>query len=556
MLLTLVAVTTGAVLLPTVLIQVTGTRSTVNRTHALHAAQTGIEVAVAAIRAAYAPDGSGDRTLLPCGPLGGTAAVEARATYRVELTYYDDDPAEPGAAPLTCAQARSPMSPMARFAVLTSTGQANGTTNVRTLRGSYPLRVGPPPAPSPTWGPEFDLDPQPRMILAWKPPGTSNAICFDAGSGRPAAGTNMVLRTCADFDGKPNDFQQNWYYRENLTIATVGSVLAKKPMCLDAGAAPAAGVVIKVENCVTPVPARQRWYYNNFHNFELASSTGPGPDDWALSGICLNVRSPDTPGSQLVLGSGANCRSPLNTKQSFGFFHRVGFGQAGLRTLDCTAAAGYPCVLTQLNNFGMPSRCLDKYSTWMATMECKQNPDLTQISWNQLWRLPTTPDGPTGTVGPIVTVNLSGATFCLAATSNGDKPVQVSCDPLNPTAAQQFTQFRDTGDKSTSYRIVDYRNRCLTHANQDTDRDYLDPHFQWLGQWKQYKAMLLPCEEFDELAGFNDTPTALRQKWNAPFRLPSGEEDAAPTPGTPAPALSPRPTPAVPVQDMQELPPG
>jgi hypothetical protein len=37
---------------------------------------------------------------------------------------------------------------------------------------------------------------------------------------------------------------------------------------------PAAGVPVTMQPCVTPVPPRQRWYYNAYGNYEVAKATG------------------------------------------------------------------------------------------------------------------------------------------------------------------------------------------------------------------------------------------------------------------------------------------
>jgi hypothetical protein len=143
LLLTMLVVSFGALVLPVTLDQVGGTRQTVTRGRALHAATTGLEVAVSAVRAAYRTGGGGDRTLLPCGPIEGTAGDGAGATYSVTLTYYDDDPAVAGAGTLICSQETGPVA--AKYVRLTATGTTTGgSPSVRRVRGDYPLRVAPP----------------------------------------------------------------------------------------------------------------------------------------------------------------------------------------------------------------------------------------------------------------------------------------------------------------------------------------------------------------------------------------------------------------------------
>jgi hypothetical protein len=555
MLLILVVASLSAATIPVVLVQSRETGATTGRSHAYHAAQTGLEVAVAQLRAAYAGSGVGDRRLLPCGPLDGSAGTDAAATYSVQIGYFDDDPSLPGAATMTCAQAQTGAA-APRFARLTATGTTDsGRSSRRALRGDYPLLVAAAPTPASTWGPEEDNRVQPRPILAYSPSVDNIHICLDAGSGQPAAGTPVRLQRCDADAHEDNGYKQNWYYRTDLSVATVGSILGDKPMCLDAGAAAVAGLKLVVQPCVSPVPVRQRWYYNAYRNFELAASTGPGQDDVALSGLCLNVATPETAGSDLVLGAAGNCRSStFSTRQTFSMYTKVGPGQAGSRSLDCAKKdVKGPCVLTQLRNQGMPSRCLDLYSTFIANIECVQDPDPAKIRWNQLWRMPKAADGPAGATGPIFTVDPSGATLCLTVSASM-LPTQQACTPKKPTSDQVFTVYRDTGNQFTMYRIVDSLNRCLTHANADTDGG--DYTFYWNYAAYHWKTVMDRCVNSDQdpyaTDQWNEASVLLRQKWNGPFQLPG---DPKPTPSTPAPSASPDPASAVPLRNLLEVPP-
>ena len=544
----------SAAMAPVALTQVTETRQTVTREHARHAAQSGLQVAVAAVNAAHgANPAQGDRTLLPCGPIEGTAGAEAVASYRVALTYYDDDPAVAGSAAMTCTQARTGAT-VPRYVQLTSTGTTSGgTPSRRRLRGNFPLRTATAPEVTETWGPQFDEAVHPRLIAAWSPTQSSTHLCLDPGIGRPPPGQVVRLQDCND-DIPDNGYKQFFYYRQDLTIATVASLLATQPLCLDAGATPAAGIQITMQPCVVPVPPRQRWYYTTYRNYELARSTGPGQDDVALSGMCLNVATPGLRGGPLVLGSGANCRSTsFNTRQTFSSYTKVGPGQAGSRPLDCTEAAGYPCTLTQLVNHGMPSRCLEKYTTFMANIECVQHPDPTQLRWSQLWRLPAAADGPTGAVGPIVTVDPDGRTYCLT-TSTSSYPTQDLCDPQDPGPGQTFTVYRNTGNEFTMYRIVDSQNRCLTHPNANDDNYSEDWKFYWNHAYYQWKSRVSRCIDSATdpaaKAEFHKQTVLKRQKWNAPFQLPAEAPGTGPTPA-PEPAATSVPR----IRNLVELAP-
>jgi hypothetical protein len=396
---------------------------------------------------------------------------------------------------------------------------------------------------------------QPRPILVYSPSSDPTEYCLDPGSGRPAAGAQVKLQRCDADDHQDNGYKQNWYYRENLTLSPVASLLVNKAnaaMCLDAGASPGIGVFPTMQVCVEPAPARQRWYHNSAMNFELAA--GSAADGWSLSGLCLNAAKPDTAGADVVLGGASNCHGAYDTRQTFGLFTKVGPGEAGRRATDCTAAAGYPCAATQLLTHAMPARCADRYGGQMVMFDCAQAPDPAGLPWNQVWRVANPPDGPAGAPEkPIVTIDPGGAAYCLTSSSSGALS-QRECDPQAPAADQKFDQYRNTGDAFTMYRIVDSRGRCLTHANGQDTGDGTSLLFRWNPRHYNWRLIVRACinSYSDPDAGddFNRASGLSRQKWNAPFVLPTKlpPATAAPTPPgaeptTQAPTPSPVPTP-------------
>ncbi|HEX5741857.1 MAG TPA: ricin-type beta-trefoil lectin domain protein [Pilimelia sp.] len=548
MVLVLASVSLTAVALPTAMTQIGATRSTVDRGDALHAATTGLQVGLAHLRAG---------TALGCGPLAGSVGGEAGTAYALTVTYTVADPtSSPDYRGSTVGSCPAPAG--AAWAVLTSRGEAQGaSTTTRTLRGVLPLAAAAPPAPTPTpsagstapapaptatYGPEYDMSPHARKIHSWA--STSRAsVCIDAGSSAPAAGTVLKFRTC-DFETiKDKAFKQFFYYRQNLSLATTGSILAGNPLCLDAGPNPAVNTVVKLEPCVERVPARQRWYYNNTYNLELGRDAGDG-----LSGLCINVQQPGTSGTGVVLGSGANCRSSTyNTKQTFGMSPSTGPGLAGSRPVDCTAEAGYPCDITQVFPHAGPMRCLDKYGTAPANMECVQHPDPMKVRWNQLWRLPRAPEGATGLTAPIYTRDSSGNTYCLT-TGSGRFPSQEKCNPKSPTAAQRFTRYTNTGAYDTMYRVVDSKGRCMMHPLDYNTKDNPTTVFIWSGAIYNFKITFDACRtkatDPNDPERYNLPSLVKLQKWNAPAVLPTSLSGSPPTPSPSATPPTPTPTPS------------
>ncbi|GGK02933.1 hypothetical protein GCM10010123_36130 [Pilimelia anulata] len=530
MLLVLVSVGLSATALPAAMTQIGSTRQTVNREGALRSAQTGLEVALARVRSLTTYNEL-------CGNQRDTepitfVASSGTSRYTVTAQFWDnaaeDRPVASEDDPAHCG-------PTTRWMRLIATGTEGASQ--RRLTGFYPVRPGAlSVAP---YEPSIDLYTQPRLIPTWTDPagGTGQeAICLDAVKSVPDENGPVSMKPCPrNFtEDMGINYKQYWYYRTDLTLATVGSLRAAsdaaKAMCLDAGSdSPSVGAVPRMRRCVTPVPARQRWYYTNNRNFELGTAAG------GLSGLCLNVVDPDPDGSAINLGNGVNCRgTTLNSKQHFAPLQKAGPGQAGFRTAACPELGiTYPCELTQLRSTGAPNTCamaVDSGNniwvetvddpTFVANTECFQHPQLTAINWAQLFRIPATPTG-TGqsAPGPVYTMkNLTK--YCLEPKErNVVRPV--SC---TGRAAQNWVRTGDTGDYNTKYRLFHpATGKCLTRVSpEETDRDsdIKQQNIYWQGYTINFKMMVVTCRTNavaeDDDDDFNEPSLVQLQKWNSP----------------------------------------
>ncbi|GGJ87691.1 hypothetical protein GCM10010123_16590 [Pilimelia anulata] len=555
MLLALVAMALTAAALPAALTRAGHTRLTVDRGAALRSAQTGLEVALARVR-----------SMTTYGELCGSSPSASPVTfaastganrYTVVAQFY----ATAGSRAPGTGDAATACAPGSTWMRLTATGTGTGGAS-RTLSGLYPLHAG--GGEVAPYTPAEDVYAHPRLILAFNPVGAppTDALCMEARGSVPPAGTPVTMQPCPmDFRERLGvGYEQFWYYRSDLTLATVGSLRtpnASGAMCLDAGAdAPPAGTVPTMRPCVTPVPPRQKWYYNNFRNYELGTAAN------TLSGRCLNVADPGTPGSGLVIATGGNCRvRALNTRQHFAPFPYVGPGVAGMRTAACPERPAHPCELAQLRNAVAPGYCaaaIDDSNniyvrqevpdeTFMFPSECFQNPSVADTDWSQLFRLPATPTG-TGASepGPIYTVK---GTTRLCLEPNARRLVQpLRCDG---SAEQQWVRYGDTGDYDTEYRITHpATGRCLTIPG--TEEAQRDPSFHdFQAHWYSYtgpqKMGVLPCRTEDRPADDDESvalPSLVQlQKWNSPGMVVRGGEEGGGTP----PA---EPVPAGPLRDL------
>jgi hypothetical protein len=489
MLLTLVGVALSSLMVPVVLTQTGSTREQVERVHALHAAQAGLDVAVAHIRAANDGAGVGVLAKLPCGPFSGKVGLGGTARYQVTIDYLATDPRGQSdswvtANRITCT-AGAGASSLPAFALLRSQGTDHPTgtfvpTATRSLRGTYVFHTSNPHI---TGG----------LIHVWKT-STDIDLCLDAGSGSPAAGTNLQIQRC-----DPTSNRQKFAYNPNLTLVLVSSKTTTNPlgMCLDAGTPHVAGAVVKFQPCSAVTRPQQQWSYNDYGNFEGTT------DGTTLDGFCFNVDSASAGGQSnnsqnvgnfIILGRVGNqkCRRSYDNIQNFFPDPPVGAGAAG-------AAVG------QVVNYAQFGRCMDVTHSdvnhrYLIVWPCMQAPHTANIGWSQKFSLPAVPVGGISATGRITTS--PGTLYCLrspGSTAAGQYVTVAPCPsgstPLNMT----WTVYADTGVYETSYRIQDAYGYCLSPTDPTATPPDLYSEFPAIS-----KIVVAPCTG------------STMQKWNAP----------------------------------------
>jgi hypothetical protein len=465
LLLTLMSVSATSLLLPVVVNEFQATRLEIQRDDAVNAAQAGLDVALAHLRASRDLDGDDDSELgeLPCGSLAGAvSSAPGAATYEVTITYWLPDGTQTTGCPAaTPASAR-----------LRSTGTDDGV--VRVLRATYTMQTN-------------NQNIGGGLVRVFHPASATNDLCLDAGSGNPANNTAVRMQVC-----DANSVAQRFVYTTSLTLKLVSSVTTGNPngMCLYAATPQALADIVRFQACATPVPARQMWSMNGSANFE---GTNNGSD---LNGNCFNVQSPDVPGSLVILGRSPNCFGGYNNRQSFSPDASVGAGAAGIGN-------------RQLVNYNQFGRCLDvtegnvNYS-YMISWPCKQEPNPANLDWNQLWQTPAVSVDANGVErsSPGLITTTSSSRYCLrspGSTTAGAYVTVTSCPSATSQAALQWTVYRATGDYTTAYRIIDSWGNCLAATDQQDTPPDLYPNGNLIS-----KIVVRAC-----------TSSTL-QKWNAP----------------------------------------
>lgn len=373
----------AALMTPLVLTQFSATTFQTTRGSALHAGQSGIEIALGEIRSAVT-DGDGDQEKLPCGPLEGEVG-DGNGRYRVTIDYfYFDDPSEHDAAwrednVMICVPGYGPYDPVAdsgtpNFALLTATGTDSSDRRSRTLEATYIVKT-------------TNRNIAGGALPLFPMPGSATHYCMDAGD--PLAAGNAVGVSACPTGGAHVPDRQKWAYTTDLTLvltASVGDTTLNPDgtgLCLDTPTASHyAGAPLVVQPCQTVASGRhegravwhQTWSINSNGHLEGSRTDFSGLDGW-----CLEAAAQPT--AQLTLQRGCS-GSTTDPHQAWNPWPSVGAGQAGETN-------------GQLVNFLLFGRCVDVTNqstagganggTFLILYPCKQNPNPAALDWNQKW---------------------------------------------------------------------------------------------------------------------------------------------------------------------------
>jgi len=475
MLVVTVVMSLSAVMAPIVVRQIKNTQSYARRDSAIDAAQTGLDVMMARVRAASDAAQNGYLENLPSCSLTGVVGATGggiKSTYAVSVVYYFKDGTNTSTG---CAVDDVPTT-----ATVTSNGTSGSTT--RTLIATYVFSTS-----------NTNIPGGPIKIAS----STLGNQCLDGGSAAsPANGTAVTMQACN------GSSQQQFGYTPDLYLKLINSESssASLGMCLFANSTRVSGTTpVVFQPCPTVRTTTFQWALDGASVFHATTSASKSDGSF-----CMNIRTPGSASDHVVLLAGCGA---VNTKNEFYSSPGVGAGMAG----DAT---------NQLVNYKQFSRCLDvtnkdtSYS-YMIAWFCKQDPGAL-VDFNQQWVHPVPVLPAISATGPIIVNNTSANSnanngtaannYCLkspgTATSTSWVTVQ-SC----PTAAIQaqdaltWTVYHDTGDYGTSYRIMDYWKNCLQPTEQGTG---IANNYHSDGT---SKILVATCS------------TADIQKWNAPANV-------------------------------------
>ncbi|MDI6101361.1 ricin-type beta-trefoil lectin domain protein [Actinoplanes sp. NEAU-A12] len=450
-LVTTIGLVLSAAMLPLIVRQVTYTRAFQDRSSALNGAQVGLDMVMARVRAAAdvnsSSDVAGRLEDMPGCTFSGDAGIDGtgeRLLYSVKITYRNQ-----AGEQLAC----DPLTELPTSATVESVGSS--TTETRTVTATYRFTTTNNNIPG---------------GAIWVSSPTDRPLCLDAMVRPPAPGAAVLMQRCS------GSSTQQFAYTEKLYLKLINSETAanKEGMCLFSEVPHAANKAVVFQACPStekPTGVYQ-WSLDGSSRFHSTSATQ------AIENLCVNVKTPNTVGSGVIL---ATCTAN-NSTNIFRSDPKIGAGMAG----DAT---------NQLVNFAQFSRCLDvtnqnTASTYMIAWFCKQSPN-SIVDWNQIWEHPV-PDKAKKEIskkGPIV-VTKDGIKYCLKSpmSAAGDAYVTVEKCVTNyatlyasatDKSAFGWTVFHDTGSYASSYRIHDNSAKgglCLqptdlTAAVKDTHSD-------------------------------------------------------------------------------------
>ncbi len=495
LLLTLVAMSLTAGLVPLVLGQITSTRIVDARTVALDAAQAGVDAAVGQLRGAVplttllgsTTSVAGALNRLPsCAgtPLTGAVASVAdltasstipvpdlRFSFVIKYFTVPADATDNTPEPADCVNGL--LQDVPSTALITSTGTglsstllptvAQGAANTRTIEATYTFRFK-----------NENIDGGAIQLAS----PTTNPLCMDAGvDASPAPSSAVTVQLCKEGGGS----DQRFSYTKDLAIELIGSEnsLAPNGMCLEAPMPHKTDGALTFQPCEGRV-AKQQWSLNDSSAF-VGTTNGVSTDNF-----CINAKTAGSP-SELVLGAcGAVSNKNVWRPQA-----GVGAGMASAET-------------KQLVNYKQFSRCLDvtnfDYTNSNVGYEivwfCKQSPNGT-VPVNQSWSVPA--NGAT-VLTPANTLLRTPNGYCLQTPETPAGYVTMAACSADVNVAGKrlkWTVYGDTGEVASSFRIVDSNGYCLTPT--DLSAKPADTHSDGTA-----KVKVATCTSSD------------LQKWNAP----------------------------------------
>ena len=423
----------------------------------------------------------------------GNAASAGNSAYAVSVAYYPSDPTGQSLAWLASNAMSCPLSSVPAYAYLQSHGIINGqssTSGDRTEHATYQFSTT-----------NTNVAGGRLIILG----GTLGLCVTDANvtstSTTPKVNDPLTMQPCKAI-GTAN---QAWSYRNDLTLYLAG--FPTQNLCMQAASA-TAGASVSLQTCTgsgsgstypyaSSTQQLQEWPFNDSGHFATASTLG------STNGTCLDpsgeTSSYEAPQNTALVV--VTCDGNTGGLQNWNPDPQVGAGKAGGNT---TGQPGSPT--NQYVNYAEFGRCLDITGQNVAAdhlidYPCKQTPDSTQLTFNQVWTY--TASGTTG-YGTMSVTN-GGVKYCLTAPTTGNMITTSSTNCA--TTPSSATLWQTTGQVAGNYRgsyelVSKLSGLCMAADNA-------------------YNSQISDSTPGSSTIVAETCDGSLKQKWNAPPTNPN-----------------------------------
>lgn len=468
----------SVLLLGVVVAQVKPTMFADKNSRTVFAAEAGIDAALSQMRSANgAPDINGkiygDSKKLPCTVQGPVDGASTSLTYKVTVSYFDQDPTGKDAAWRTANQLTCTTGVLIApsFAVLSSEGLDAGVAGLASDAGDRLLET------------MYTFQVTHNNIEGGTIYAFGDKHCLQA--------TGQVTGSKVTYvDGAQcgaDDPRQLWTYGKDYAIHLSVTDLTGTPLCLTGNSSTGGNIEVTLTACTAGNTSQMfSWQGGAQWNGENSAKTD-------YSNLCLSAGAVYT--DALLIGKTLRYGSCLAGNIASGSFDpdpRVGAGAASKAT-------------NQIVNSLEFGRCMDVTGeditqSFMIDYPCKQDPSGgSKLKWNHKWSY-SEPLSNLGSLGPQqITVKnggssgVSGATYCLKAPSATASPAYVTMvTPCDASANdQKWIRNAAMSTYALSWTFTDVSGtKCITLG------DKLD------ASWS--KLLLGACTGGPE------------QKWNAP----------------------------------------
>lgn len=356
---------------------------------------------------------------------------------------------------------------------------------------------------------------------------SQDTMCMDAGTTDPAIGSTPTFQPCLAL-GTP---KQTWQYRADLTIFYGGDTTLN--LCLqNVTASYGHAGTVELEPCLTSgsgttypyanqTQQEQEFAYNDngqleapdINNGAVGGGTFPDPGP-CLEGAGVTTSTAAVAGAAISL---VGCSGSSADLTAWNPDPEVGAGKSGG---NVTGMPGAPTQ--QFVNYAQFGRCLDvngqQFNNKLISYPCKQAPDTTTLTWNQIWHFQTV----SGNYGILYTNCSAGASGCLPSSpASSVKDCLVSPGTLNglvygvqcPAGTPPDNELWNatgqvTGNYANSYLVINKADgMCMAP----------DPT-QLSNGWAQIA--VTTCDG-SQIPSGSATHNPLLLKWNAPPTNPA-----------------------------------